>query len=71
MKYWKIWSLVTVGALLEQNLRELLISCLGNDQQVHVQKKRPKDGHDVLGEEKQNGKCPNVKPKDILTKPCK
>lgn len=71
MKIWKIRSLITVGALLKQNLRELLTSCLGNDHQAHIQQKLPKDGYDVLGEEKQNGKCPNVKPEDILTKPCK
>lgn len=33
------------------NLRELLTSCLGNDQQVHVQQKLPKDGSDVFGRE--------------------
>lgn len=32
-------------------LRELLTSCLGNDQQIHVQQKLPKDGCDVLGRE--------------------
>lgn len=46
-------------------MRDLLTSCLDNDQQVPAQWKLPKYGCDVLRKEKQDGKCPDVGPKDF------